>query len=124
MAVAFDAATDGGDKGGANSSKTFSHSCAGSDRCLIVTALGDQTNDLITGVTYNGVAMTLAAKRPPTGDRWLYLFYLLNPASGSNSVVVTASGTTYILTGAASYTGVGLVGNVRGGGASGTSLTL
>lgn len=107
MAIAFDAATDGGNNGGSTTSITFSHTCTGSDRLLIVAVIGDPTTDDVTGVTYNGVAMTQVGKQSPAiGYRWAYLYHLEAPASGANNVVISAGSAHYLWGGAASYTGV------------------
>lgn len=105
--IAFVNAADGGYNGGSGP-LTFSYSVGvGTNRLLVVPVAADDVSDNITGVTYSGVAMTLAGKIAPAGasQRWVYLFYLLNPASGANNVVVSTSGTV-VLAGAADYTGV------------------
>jgi hypothetical protein len=129
MAIAFDAATDGGFSTG--TSHTFAHTCTGSDRLLFVGIAGDHPSgsDDITGVTYNGAAMTLVAKEANAGlDRILYLYVLIAPATGANNVVVSATNVHDIFAGAVSYTGAKQTGqpdnsttNVSG--ASPTSLT-
>lgn len=115
MAIAFNAAADGSNNGGGSSSHTFAYTCSsGSNRLLVVLVLGDTSVNDVTGVTYNGVSMTLAA--PPglapggPDNRWLYLFWLVAPATGTNNVVISASSTHYILGGAADYTGVSQTG--------------
>jgi hypothetical protein len=107
MAIAFDAATDGGTATG--TSLTFSHTCgAGSDRLLLVGINGDLVgvNDDITGVTYAGVSMTLVAKITATTARYQYLYYLLNPATGANNVVISCTNSHFLGATSASYTGV------------------
>jgi hypothetical protein len=101
MALAYDNSTDGA------SALTFSHTTAGSNRILFV-ACASQSNgsDSVTGVTYNSVSMTLVNKIQVPSSRFIYLFVLVNPSSGSNSVQIslnTGSGTT--LSAASSYTG-------------------
>lgn len=105
MAIAFDAATDGGSTTG--TSLTFSHTCSGSNRILFVGVRGDTASDTITGVTYNGVAMTLipSTKHNDGSNRWVYLFYLIAPATGANNVVVSSSSSVLINAAAVSYTG-------------------
>ena len=105
MALAFDAAVDGGSTTG--TSRTFSHTCSGSNRLLIVGVRGGTTadGDVITGVTYNGVSMTKIFGNEPLGNRWTYLYYLINPASGANNVVISASASINISGAASSYTG-------------------
>lgn len=103
MAIAFDAATTPVNNSN-STSLTFSHTCTGSNRALFV-ATGLHTSDVVTGVTYGGVAMTLMGK--VTNGRWVYIYGLLNPASGANDVVVTCSSAADFLGATAmSYTGV------------------
>lgn len=99
MAIAFDAVSGAG----ANSS-TLSHTCTGSNLILFANIIGDLTTDNLTGVTYAGVAMTYGSKVQLPGDRWTYLYYLVNPTTGANNIV--ASGLTFCNLGGLSYTGV------------------
>ncbi len=89
------------------SSCTYSHTVnAGTDLFLAVSVIA-YTTDNITGVTYAGTAMTQVGKKlTGSGGRWMYLYVLHNPSTGTNNVVVSASGTTYISSQAATYTGV------------------
>lgn len=87
---------------------TFSHTCSGSDRLLIVylTARGD-ASDTISGVTYDSVAMTrIKAKNHTASNEWIYIYALLNPSTGSNTVSVTKTASNVSYRGAVSYTGV------------------
>lgn len=89
------------------SSHTYSHTCSGSDRLLLV-GITKRTNDDITGVTYNGTAMTQLIKRDHADStEWLYIYGLLNPDIGTNNVVISAGGSSAIYSGSVSYTGVG-----------------
>ena len=109
MAVAFDTSTDGGLTIASNT-LTWSHTCSGANRVLYVGCFGggltggDQGDDSITGVTYNGVSMTLVGKTINTGDRYVYLWELVNPASGANDIVISST-LTVIAGVASSYTG-------------------
>jgi hypothetical protein len=87
---------------------TAAYTCgSGANRLLIVVAFGDTSDTLnATAPTYAGVNMTLVAKVVATGDRWLYMWYLVNPASGANNVVISSPTTTAIAAMAADYTGV------------------
>jgi hypothetical protein len=112
MAIAFDATTDGSSNGGGGN-LSFNHTCTGSDRFLVVSFTGDVGGgaDDITGVTYNGVSLTLIAKRTDASiSRMGYCYGLMSPASGSNSVVISASGSHFLIGGASSYTGVSQTG--------------
>jgi hypothetical protein len=106
QAIAFVGAADGGNVT-TTSAMTWSYTCgSGSNRLLVVGVLGDATSDFISGVTYGGVSMTLAGSHQADAQRWSYLFFLLNPASGANDVVVSASTPTSMFSGAADYIGV------------------
>ncbi len=135
MAIAFDNATNGGTVfTGLNLS--FSHTCSGSDRILYVVAFGDTVHDdntgnKMTGTIYGSDLMTELARLPennganPTTDRWCYLFELVAPASGSNTVlVVCAAGAVGAV--ASSYTGAAQTGQPDAQGSnygSGTTAT-
>lgn len=91
-------------------SSTVSYTTSGSNRILFVGVIGNISTDVITGVTYNGVSMTLVGKVNTPSDRWTYLFSLVNPASGAHSYTVSASTATNIATDAVSYDGVSQTG--------------
>lgn len=129
MAIAFNAAADGGNNGGTTNSLTFSYTCSsGSNRLLLVAFLGDviSGNDDITGVTYNSVSMTQIAKITAGGanNRILYFYYQLNPSTGANNVVINCTNNHYLLAGAADYTGVSALDNSGTNPGSGSIATL
>lgn len=126
MAIAFDAAT--GTTSTNTNTNTFTHTCSGTDRFLIVpcASLNNGALDAVTGVTYNGVAMTRLGSFYQVGTfNWIiYIYYLANPDSGTNNVVVTrntSNGQTYGA--AASYTGVDQITPIDNGVTSGTSTS-
>lgn len=99
MAIAFDAVTT-------SSASSYSLTVgSGSDRILWVGATVG-SSQTITGVTYNGVAMTSAGTAATASTYKSYLFYLVAPASGSHTVAITTSGAGFLQSWAASYTGV------------------
>lgn len=105
--IAFDASTNGGLV--TAFSQTFAHSCTGTDRCLLLGVVGSAATDNITGATYSAVTMTLIQKIAlGTGGsgRYIYLFGLLAPATGSNNIVVTSNTSDTIASLTGSYTGV------------------
>lgn len=114
MAIAPVSAADLGNNGGTTNSLTVAYTVGvGSNRLLVVGFAGDVATmagfDDITSVTYNGVSMTLAIKQTATNqalDRFSYFYYLLNPASGSNNVVINCTNNHFLLAGAADYSGV------------------
>jgi len=106
MAIAFDASSN--TELSANlTSYSQSHTCSGSNRILFVGVNAiDTPYNQITGVTYNGVSMTLIDSRFKASDRGTYLYRLIAPATGANNITVSASsGTRFSLDGI-SFTGV------------------
>lgn len=107
MAIAYDTITvvNAGNTG--TDPYTFSHTCTGSNRGLIVVVgTGGGTPATVTGVTYNGVSMTQETTNL-NNNRREYIFSLPNPASGSNTVSVDWSGSSpEMAIMAISYTGV------------------
>lgn len=86
-------------------------------------------SDVVTGVTYAGVSMTAVASAVRgTGGRWVRMWFLDAPATGSNNFVASLSGNDTIQAWAKCYTGVKQTGTSDAfdtkntGGA--TSLTL
>lgn len=111
MAIALDTFSNGNFISG--TTRTFQHTCTGSDLILFVEAVINTSTDLVTGVTYNGVSMTRIQTVSPTANRRLYLYYLIAPATGSAlNVVITASSSTAIGGNAVSYTGVAQSGTI------------
>lgn len=128
MAIAFDAATNGV-PAFYFPTCTFAHTCSGADRVLFVSYQGDNgAADLVTGVTYNGVALTHVASFLNNNNRWIGLWYLVNPAAGANNVVITVSANSVLFPIAWSYTGaIAPEANATGtkaGGAGNVTLTV
>lgn len=84
MAVAFDACTN---SSGTGTSLSWSHTCTGSDLVLYVYVGIDAAADFNPSVTYNSVSMTPISEI--TTNRYVAVFRLVNPATGSNTVSVT-----------------------------------
>lgn len=59
---------------------------------LLVGVRKRDNGDTVTGVTYSGVAMIFVGKVNYQGVNWLYLFSLLNPATGNNNIVSSFTG--------------------------------
>lgn len=123
MAIAVDATSSGS---ASATSVTVAHTCSGSDRILFVGLWVQINSDVVTGVTYNGVAMTQVGKVVNAGTEALYLYMLVAPASGTNNIVASKTGSELIQLGAASYTGAKQTGQPDASTTntgSGTSLT-
>lgn len=101
MAIAYDSVSTGS---GATTTATWSHTTSGSDRILFVCAFQYITNTHPTSVTYNGVAMTYIGTAQKN-NYYIDVYYLINPASGANNVVITYPGSGTITGQAVSYTG-------------------
>lgn len=87
MAIAFDAATRF--LPGTGTTATFAHTVTGSNTVLIVFS-NIQVNNTLT-CTYNGVSMTQVYKQTTNvGNIYQYAFILINPATGTNNVVLTS----------------------------------
>lgn len=102
MAIAFDALTKPADPAPA-SSVTWNHTSTGSDLGLVVGIDINDLTDTVSGVTYNGTSLTQvpagSTSQSGGGGRTerCYLFYWDSNANGalptgSNSIVVTATG--------------------------------
>lgn len=100
--ISFDNAT--GSSQDSTTSLTFSHTCSGARRLLWVGVFAYSTNDVVSSVTYAGVAMTKRASRVESTRGYVYLYSLENPATGANNVVVTSSSSVNLKAAAASYT--------------------
>lgn len=107
---ALDAVSFKNREDGATSPEVWAHTCAGSDRALIVglqyyVGSGGGGNVVITGVTYNGVSMTELATYSPqssSGGGSIAFFYLAAPATGTNNISVSWTGSNSYLGGTAS----------------------
>lgn len=126
MAIAFDASSVGTSNFSAPASISWSHTCSGTNRILFVVACSSNP-DVVSGVTYNGVAMTkIGASVQNTNADWVSLWYLIAPATGANNVVVTGNSTSGLFGVSSSYTGALQTGqpDASGGNATATSTTF
>jgi hypothetical protein len=105
---------------GAATSWTIAHTCTGENLALLV-AVDETGSTTCTGVTYNGVAMTSLVDSAYGTGRHLYIFGLLNPATGTHNIVVSNSASTAGNVAAVSYTGVLLTADFPNTTATGTT---
>lgn len=104
MAIAFDAASSS--VGSGVTSVTFPHTTSGANRALIVgVSFWDGTAQSISGVTYAGTAMTNIGGATDSADDRAQQWKLSNPATGTNNVIVSFSGSVHAVCGAVSFTG-------------------
>lgn len=105
--ITYDNSVDGGNNGGSTTSLSYSYTVgSGSNRLLVVNLVGDTSADDISSVTYGGASLTLINKVHAASNNWQYLYYLLNPASGTNNIVITAGSSHYLVSQAASWSDV------------------
>ena len=105
MAITKDASSTGHADAG-NTTLDFSHTCTGSNLLLLVHIQIEQ--DLVTGVTYNSVAMTQLKKEIGAGSVGaVYIYGLLAPTTGANTISIAFTGVNKYITGIGeSYAGV------------------
>jgi len=100
--IAHDASALGVD-GGFDSTASWSHTTAGTNKYLVVgLAWGDDV--LVSSVSYGGIGMSSIGAAQYSSSGKLQLFGLVNPASGANTVAVTWSGATLHNVGSVSFT--------------------
>ena len=110
-AIGFDAASD--IDGATGTSLTIAHTTSGVNRLLLVGVQnGNEVTANLTGITYNGVAMTEQdTEMHKTGNYFTHLFYLIAPDTGTNNIVISfAASTPGAWANNASYTGVAQTG--------------
>lgn len=107
MAIAVDGTPSSTFTNGGASSMSWSHTTSGTNRALYVVVLYDfELSSSPTGVTYNSVAMTSVATTS-SSHQGISIWQLVAPATGSNTIVVTASATDMLAYAAGiSFTGV------------------
>lgn len=104
MALAVDAVSTA--SGSGTGPFSWSHTCSGSDRLLFVAVSHYHVSSTVSGVTYNSVAMTaVPSGSTNNGQFFVTLYYLIAPASGSNTVSVSTSAVYDIGVAAISFTG-------------------
>jgi hypothetical protein len=104
MAITFDNSASGS---GYGSSLMYSHTIANqSNRTLFVgVEVGSSaTPNRVSGISYAGTPLSLYSRvvQSVPVDLW----YLNNPATGANNIVINLSGTNWIVSSAVSYNGV------------------
>lgn len=111
MAIAFDASSTRGSSWDIGASgPSWTHTCTGSNRLLVVAVGMYGTSRTVTGITYNGVALTQLSRVTQTleaSNQSLDIWYLVAPATGANTLTVSLSGSAdYFVGFVQSYTGV------------------
>ena len=107
MSIAFDSVSS---LDATTTSLSYSHTCTGLNRVLIIFVKVFDTTDRVTAVTYNGVSATLIDSRQDANSRWSYAYRLVAPATGANNVVVSLSASVGVAAISQSYTGCSAIG--------------
>lgn len=112
MAIALDAVSFATAATG-TATRTWSHTCAGSDRVLVVGTMGRDVSSVtelpVVVLTYNGVALTKIRHDETAGDNYrTELWRLVAPATGTHDIFLETDGTAsdLLAAGAISLTGV------------------
>ncbi|KKL68291.1 hypothetical protein LCGC14_2126460 [marine sediment metagenome] len=93
-AIGFDTSTEIGDVQVDTSSGSWSHTCTGSDLILAV-VVTMRANNSVSDITYNSVSLTHETGADQDANNvHTEVWYLINPATGSNTVEVTLSAST------------------------------
>lgn len=109
--ISYAAITHDADSSGSvtGTSLTVSHTVTGSDPLLQVCIVTGVNTDSVTGVTYNGDALTQFGVHETTGGspaESAYGYYILNPDTGTHDIVVSAGSSIFMEAMSSSYTGV------------------
>ncbi len=104
MAIAYDSTASYATSGSNVTNPTWSHTCSGSDRVLVVICTDPNNGANHDSATYGGQAMTKAVESAQYGGGSTSVWYLINPPTGSNTVSFNG-GTTRWMCGSISYTG-------------------
>lgn len=105
MAIAFDATTTFTYNATAATSRNYNHTCSGTDRILFVATVNNGSGVTMSSCTYAGVSMTNLGNVVNANNSNITLWWLVNPASWSNSIVFTASASCNLHSKCISYTG-------------------
>jgi hypothetical protein len=103
MAITFGHFTDGSFSN--TTSQTWNHDCTGDDYLLVIVQ-GQGGNANITGVTYNGAAMTYIGENAPDATTNVAWYGIVAPATGSNAIVISKTAGNYGVAESISFSGV------------------
>lgn len=123
MAISIDATASGGSNlNSGESSFTWNHTCSADAGILVVMVAGQTTLD-VSGVTYNGVALTQLSSRGIDED--VSIWYLLEPDSGTNAIVVSkTSSNAYAGAASISFDGNCDIASTASANGNGTSVSV
>ena len=102
--IAWDSVSSAKTADGGAGSLTWSHTTgSGNNRILIVgVSIRNGGGQTVTGVTYNGLGLTLIGSANNAGNVVAYMYYRLAPPTGTYSIIVTLSASAAFVAGAVS----------------------
>lgn len=108
MAIVFDAQGESSGVEVYDATTTFAHTmAAGEGRIIVVGTVCKYTvGRWVSGITYGGEALAKLTRVLWNTTHYIELWYLVNPPTGVNNVIVTYTGNTYDACVSLSYTGV------------------
>jgi len=126
MAIAVDATSSGKDT--TTNTLTVAHTCTGSDLVLVVLAGaydGAGSDRDISGITYDGTALTYIDRGEyDAEDSQMEAWYIADPSTGNNNIIVTYGGTCDEVTlMAISLTGAGTIDTNDNASGDGVTIT-
>lgn len=89
MALAFDSSSSVY-QGSTVTSQNLPHTCSGPNR-ILVASTRTYDGDGVSGVTYNGIAMSQVGSDQILGSDYVKAWILVAPATGSNNITATIS---------------------------------
>lgn len=92
MAIAFDSSSSGVATSGTTLS--FSHTCASGAGLYVFVQDGASGSDTVTSVTYNAVSLTKIADVSGANNGFVTLWFIPNPATGTNTILITRTSST------------------------------
>lgn len=107
MAIVLDSVSAGDSGLPTTGPLTWTHTIVSNTNGILLVALGANASGRITGVTYNGDAMTLIGSEVTDSNAGTLNWYgILTPDTGGNTVSVSLSESTFIRSASVAYTGV------------------
>src|SRR5574343_1236915 len=107
MAISFQSIHSLGSGPGTAITTSVNIGTPSSNSIMVVYGSGHTASDAITSITWNGVALTKVQVQAPaySNDRYIYLYILLNPDTGTHDLVVNNSSSVFFFGGIAIYSG-------------------
>src|SRR5262245_54837813 len=88
-----------------NTTLSWSHTCGGANRYLLVAVTLPSARS-VSGITYNGVGLSLVKAQSALANTRSELWGLVAPAGGSNTIQVTVDSSCQFACGATSFKNV------------------